>query len=371
MSKLTSFLITLLTILALTACGGRSATPSAAGEPPAAAEPSASGEPVSAAEEAPAEPLADPVAPAGDRDPQDVIGDAIDFERSATILDQLQSYRISTTSTQIVRSDGTITENASTYVEERINSPLTIRTVVSSDPNSPPNETQIRDGALYQIRDGADDQRCETTVIDNEMLEMTVGMARTTMTMGIIFAAVGTPELVAQGETVNGITTDHYRVTEDQSGITVNGDFWVAPEGYLVKAESKSTIADPNATAGNGLETLFSYNLEIDQVAVIDLPAFCGTPDTLASADIPLLEDARDQVITAEGIVYATDVAAAEVAAFYTERLSAEGYTVTPLQQDESITMLQAARPGRTLQIMIGGSITGGTGVTIMLEDAD
>lgn len=362
MLKRTSLLLTLCTVLVLSACGGQPTTPA---EAPAA--PVVEGAP--AAEDTPAdEPAAEPTAPAGDRDPQDVIGDALDFERSAAILEQLQSYRITSSNTQIVRSDGTVTENASTYVEERINDPLIIRTVVSGDPNSPPNETQIRDGALYQIRAGAGEERCETTVIDNETLEMTVGMARTMLTMGVISAAVGTPELVARGETVNGILADHYRVTQNQSGISVAGDFWIAPEGYLVKAESTTQIADPNAPAGNGLETVFSYNLETDQVSAIDLPAFCGTPDTLESAAIPLLDDARDQLITDSLVSYTTDATPDAAIAFYTERLSAEGYSLNTIQENENGAILEALGPERRLQITISNN-NGVTGVVITIED--
>lgn len=360
MLKCATLHLTLVLALMVSACG---AQPSAPADAPVS---SAAG--ADAAETAPeAEPEGEPeAAPAGDRDPQDVVSAALDFERSAAIFEQFQSYRISVTNTQIVRSDGNVTETPSTYLEERINEPQIIRTVIGGGADTSANETQIRDGALYQIR--ADEQRCETSVIDNDTLQMTVDMARSMMSMGFVFAAAGTPELVARGEEVNGIVADHYRVTQDQSGVTVNGEFWVAAEGYLVKAESTSRIADPNGATNNGLETVFSYNLEVDQVATIDLPTFCGDPTTLAAAAIPLLDDARDQLLTDQLVGYVTDATPEEAIAFYTERLAAEGYTLNTLQESEYGAVLEALGPDRRLQISISNN-TGATGVTITIEE--
>jgi hypothetical protein len=360
MLKLASTLLTLILVLALSACG---AQPSAPADAPAPAAANAD-----TPDEAPeAEPEAESeVAPVGDRDPQDVVSAALDFERSAAIFEQFQSYRISVSNTQIVRSDGNVTETLSTYLEERINAPQIIRTVIGGGADAPANETQIRDGALYQIR--ADEERCEASVIDNDAMQMSVDMARSMMSMGFVFAAAGTPELVARGEEVNGIVTDHYRVTQDQNGVTVNGDFWVAAEGYLVKAESTSLIADPNGATNNGLETMFSYNLEVDQVAAIDLPSFCGDPTTLESAAIPLLDDARDQLMTDQFVGYVTDATPDEAIAFYTERLTAEGYTLNTLQESEYGAVLEALGPDRRLQISISNN-TGVTGVSIMIEE--
>jgi hypothetical protein len=352
MLKLASTLLTLILVLALSACGAQPSAPADA-PAPAAADADTPDEAPKAEPEAESE-----VVPAGNRDPQDVVSAALDFERSAAIFEQFQSYRISVSNTQIARSDGNVTETLSTYLEERINAPQIIRTVIGGGADVPANETQIRDGALYQIR--ADEQRCETSVIDNDTMQMSVDMARSMMSMGFVFAAAGTPELVARGEEVNGIVTDHYRVTRDQNGITVNGDFWVAAEGYLVKAESTSLIADPNGA-------MFSYNLEVDQVAAIDLPSFCGDPTTLDSAAVPLLDDARDQLMTDQFVGYVTDATPDEAIAFYTERLTAEGYTLNTLQESEYGAVLEALGPDRRLQISISNN-TGVTGVSITIE---
>lgn len=366
MLTLTRVVFALVLVLALVACGGGAATPAA---PAADAPPAAAATPADTATDADDDTddaASSPERPTSTLDPQELINQAIDPVLSEELLSGLQSYRITTEGAQITRSSDGNTETRSSYLEERINDPLTIRTLIAGDPNSPPNETIISTNTLFQIRPDS----CETSQLDQEGLELTVGMARSMLSMGMMFAASGTPELVAQGVMVNGVSTDHYQVRSEDTTFAVSADMWLAPEGYLVKLDSITQIGNPDDASSASLETRFSYNLEaINAISSIAVPDQCSAVSELASGDLPILPDARNSIITNDLVSYTTDVGRDDIVAFYTEQLSADGYTVEQVTDNETLLILAANRPGRQLELIIGTGNADGNVVSISIRD--
>ena len=114
---------------------------------------------------------------------------------------------------------------------------------------------------------------------------------------GDIVGGLKQAKLVGKGETVNGITADHYSF--DQRAVTfgtfdsANGHVWLAQDGgypvkYIGTASGKDTIM-----AGKSAEGTFTweYNIEdANQVRSIALPKECEGQQP--AGDIPVPENA-------------------------------------------------------------------------------
>ena len=200
----------------------------------------------------------------------------INMEDLINDLAELDSYRLSMTTTTITTNDSEASDEAVvSYEEERISQPLAIKTTVQASSDEQSAITYIREGTMYQTSGQGDERTCSSLDMDPELLSGTVESAR--MMVGILSLILassnGTPELIAGGETINGMTADHYRIANDPGdGISNAFNVWINEQGYLVQANSEIAML----TNGSGFTTAVELNIDdINQLESIEFPAEC------------------------------------------------------------------------------------------------
>jgi hypothetical protein len=139
--------------------------------------------------------------------------------------------------------------------------------------------------------------------------------------------------LIRRGESVNGINTDHYTFTEAAVSTSLNGmklvqgDAWVAADGYVVKVVGQ---ASGKAADGNEGVVNVSYNLDnVNNVSPIILPADCVVP--VQVADVPIPPNATEKKVFEAGGQTVTTFKSPDpiktVADFYRQAMPAQGWT--------------------------------------------
>lgn len=287
-----------------------------------------------------------------------------DPEAAAGRLKQLTSYRIQTRTTTITQGPDATSESVTDLIEERINTPLTVRLQTTRAADDPAQTTWLIDGTVYHLQPSDSEPSCTTTVLDPQLLETTFAMTHA-LNGGMLhsLAASVEPQLVAKATTINGMTADHYQVALNQAGTRIAGDFWVTPDGLVITAQTRMEIM----TEGNALVTESSYVLDhINAIAPMAIPAGC-TPiaDTLLGG-MPRMDDAQQLLITDHMVSYGSNYPRATVVAQYTTDLGQRGYTVTTLSDTDNAVMLQATTTEQSVIIVIG---TGNeTRTTVLLQ---
>lgn len=129
------------------------------------------------------------------------------------------------------------------------------------------------------------------------------GAGRAVFTADDFFGNMNKAVVVGRGETVNGVSADHYAYTEfsgskNLAGFKVQkGDVWIAADGYVVKIAGQATGKTTDGAAGT---IRWEYHVnQINQVAAITVPPDCVAP--VQATDVPLPANATDtRVVTAD-----------------------------------------------------------------------
>lgn len=342
----------LLLVFVLSACGG-SEPQQAKPTPSAQIEPTAMPEVANSA-------------PAMGNQSNELLDQLVDPQKTAEKLKTLQSYRLRTITKISTKNAESSNESISETLEERINQPLAVHLEVKTNTPDPTTSTWLIDGSVYQVQDTGTEQICNATVLNDQMMEQTFDMARS-FNGGMLnaLAASFEPTLVAEAESINGMTAAHYQVESDAAGMLIKGDFWITPEGILIKSSSSMDIS----SEGNSMITETTIELDqIDQIAPFAVPASCTqVADTLIGG-LPKLDDAQNLMMDKSLMSYSTSMSIADVITFYKTELASQGYTVSSIYETAEGTMLQAVNDSHTFNLTIGAAMDGLTGVLIQMQ---
>jgi hypothetical protein len=144
------------------------------------------------------------------------------------------------------------------------------------------------------------------------------------------FGDIQDARLIARGEEVNGVVTDHYRFDQNNVNLgtvsAAEGDIWISQDGgYTVKLTARATgsgffLADMD----NG-EMTWEYSLsEINQDRQISLPEKCAAQ--APSTDIPTPPDANEVSMFAGMTTFTTTDTVEGVSNFYRAELPNQGW---------------------------------------------
>lgn len=296
----------------------------------------------------------------------DLIDQLTDPQKTAEKLKTLQSYRLHSITKISTKNTESSNESISETLEERINQPLAVHLEVKTNTPDPTNSTWLIDGSVYQVQDTGTEKICNATVLNEQMMEQTFDMARS-FNGGMLnaLAASFEPTLVAEAESINGMTAAHYQVESDAAGMIIKGDFWITPEGILIKSSSSMDLS----SEGNSMIT--ETTIELDQINQIDpfaVPASCTQVADTLMGSLPKLEDAQNLLMDESLMSYSTSMPIADVVAFYKTELASQGYTVSSIYENAEGTMLQAVNDNHTFNLTIAAAMNGLTGVLIQTQ---
>jgi hypothetical protein len=179
-------------------------------------------------------------------------------------------------------------------------------------------------------------------------------------------------KLVGKGETVNGVVADRYAF--DQNALSfgtfasAQGEAWIAQDGgYLVKYVGTATGKDTFLSSKSAEGTFtWEYNLtDANHVGAIDLPKECEGQQP--ADDIPVPESATDKAGFGKLITFKTPEAPVDVAAFYKQRMSKQGWEAGDESGFGDLQTLNYTKEGRKLSITITKEAQGGS--TVMISE--
>jgi len=160
-------------------------------------------------------------------------------------------------------------------------------------------------------------------------------------------------------QTINGVRARHYTFDEKAlvglSGLTrAQGEAWVAVDGnYVVKytltAEGRDVLFGKPNTEG---KLTWTYEVtDINQVFEITPPADCQGP----ADDIPIMTEATEKGTFGSMITYKTASALKDVVAFYQDEMPKYGWQAGSEEPSitEQMAMLAYEKEGRKASIMI------------------
>lgn len=347
--------------------GGAIAAPSGGtAAKPVASKPVVESDPTAAPA---AEPTAMPVASAN--------ADARDIQDISGSLDALQSYRLHFKFTFDGKDNqGKPQKGAMEMLQEAIKESKDshIRFVSTGDAaqeNGKPGAFelyQIGGSSYIYSPDGPAEQKCIGMTSDQS--GQNVGGF---FKPGDIVGGLKQAQLVGKGETINGVTADHYSF--DQRAVTfgsfdsATGDLWLAQDGgypvkYVGTASGKDTFL-----AGKTAEGTFTweYNIEdANQVTSIDLPKECEGQKP--ADDIPVPANASAKNSFGKLITFKSPDAPADVAAFYKKALPEQEWLAGDASTLGDLQTLNFTKAGRKLSITITKEESGGSNVLINEE---
>jgi hypothetical protein len=229
---------------------------------------------------------------------------------------------------------------------------------------------------LYQLAgtsymyspDGQAEQKCIGVTSDRNSQDTSAPFKPSDVVGGLKDA-----RLVSKGETVNGVTADHY--TFDEKAISfgtfasAKGDVWIAQDGgFLVKYVGTATGKD-SILSGRSAEGTFTweYNVEdANQVTAIALPKECAGQKP--AMDIPVPENATDKTSFGKMITFKTPDTPADMAAFYKKELAKQGWKAGEANAMGDLQTLAFSKDDRKLSVTITKEDSGGSNVLISEE---
>ncbi len=224
-------------------------------------------------------------------------------------------------------------------------------------------------GYLLAVGENQTTPTCISYSSDSPMVDLD------TLTPENMLGQIQEQTLIAKGETVNGVKTDHYKITRGSLGIgtvtSENGEAWLAQDGnYLVRytgqAEGEFELSDDKIT---GVMT-WTFNLsKINQLKEITLAPECAAAGQ-ASQDLPIPPNAADQSTFGDIITFTSPDAPKAVADFYRSELPTKGWKIDKDSALGTIVVLKISKGERVMQIMISPG-TGDKGSSVMITKSE
>ncbi len=361
-----------LALFFVAACGGVPASSDDAGTAPTASSassgsagirPTAVAEPTAAAK-----PTAAPSESSG--------GETRDIKDISGSLDALKSYRLHFTFSFDAKDDqGKQQKGGMEYLQEVIKASNDRHLRFSSTGAAgDPGKTgsfeffQIAGTSYIYSPDGQADQKCIGVTSGQDSSALGDSFKPSDIVGGLQKA-----KLVGKGETVNGVSSNHY--TFDQNAVTfgafssAKGDVWLAEDGgFLVKYIGTATGKD-NFLAGKQAEGTFTweYNVEdANQVEVLTLPKECEGQKP--ADDVPVPEGVTDKASFGQITTFKSPDAPADVAAFYKKQMPAQGWKAGEASAMGDLQTINFSKDSRKLSITITKEEQGGSSVLITEE---
>jgi hypothetical protein len=182
-------------------------------------------------------------------------------------------------------------------------------------------------------------------------------------------------DLIKKGEQVNGVSTNHYKVTSGYVfGIlgSTSGEAWISPDGdyvvrYVGQAEVSETTTLLSTAVVNGQMT-WEYNLtDINSLGEIPVPDACSQA-TSALSDIPIPENATDKSTFGGFISFSSPDSVSDVTDYYHQQLSGLGWQTNDDLSTEDMVTISGSKEGRTINVVIS-SDSGKTSVMISVSE--
>ncbi len=349
-------LVTLIVLLplALAACGGKGSGTAPAKETPATVTEATAPKPPAATKPT-AVPAAEPTeAPAATAEEE-----SLSLASRDAGLDQLSSYRATWRAEWKSTEQGKTDQGAWDWAEEYTSDPrarhLTMQTPTSSDSAS---SSTLE---LWQIGDttymkSSEDQQCLS--FSSEGAEKDIQKSGFSPSM---LGSIEDAKYVGR-ETVNGIPTKHYKYNSKAGMLAtlgeVSGETWVAIDGgYVVK--DTVTWKGGGGFFGLGSSTATgegSWTWELSDVnkpIEIKAPEGCGG----SQLDLPMMADATEKSRFGNMTTYKTASKVADVAAFYQDKLAADGWSPEgePTEMGDAM-ILNFTKDSQKLNVMITAS---------------
>ena len=179
--------------------------------------------------------------------------------------------------------------------------------------------------------------------------------------------SLSSAQRVAQGETVNGILSDRYRletITSADGLNQVEGDLWIAQASGVVVRFSGSLQGQVAINILNGSGLLgWEYNLaDINALNALPVPDQCLSLNSLA---VPLPENAQNVLQSSTQLTFTSPSPLADLITFYQTRLPAEGWSIDQEGGSNTLFSLSASRSNQSIQITVGPETGGQTQVSI------
>lgn len=350
-------IITLLLIVAvLAACGGK---------PAATAVPTARPQNTAVSAQPTARPTAGAVQPTASSAQPTSAPEDYDLAESSS-LDKLDSYRTTYSWRWSETKDGATKTGQWDAVEEYSKADAARHTLWSITDGGETTAIEIIRIGQFTYMKGEDGQWTSMMTTDSDPF------ASSAMFSDPLSGIAGDKgQLVQRGMSVNGVTADHYKLSESSGGFMglgvadkMSGDVYVSSQlqvvvKYVAHYEGK-TLGISGGT--NGVLDV-SFDL-----ADINKPVKIVAPEGVApplSDDIPVIEGATELTAMSGVVSYKTTRTAAEVTVFYSEAMLAKGWTAG---EGAIEGMLSFTKDERQATIMIQAE-SGVTSVTVIAAE--
>jgi len=196
-------------------------------------------------------------------------------------------------------------------------------------------------------------------------------LSGTSMNPADMMKDITTDKLIAKGEVMNGIKTDHYSVKSSDMGFgkvtSQSGEVWIAQDGgyavhYTGKADGTFTIV--NTYTGT---LTWTYDLkDINKVASIDLPAECAA-QLGALADLAVPPNATNVSNLGTMVTFGSPDKPADLVTYFKASLTAKGWKIDSVDDTlPGIVTMAISKTDTKKSIMItADDKTGGSTVII------
>ncbi len=221
-----------------------------------------------------------------------------------------------------------------------------------------------KQGYIIMTAPGSSTPTCMSFSSDKPTFDIT-----TMMTPDEIMGKIQSGSLVARGEMVNGVKTDHYKLSNVAMGFgtatSESGEVWIAQDGgYVVRFTGQAEGDFKIATAFTGKITWIYELKQINQVASITPPPICTSLQP--NSDVPVPPNATQKNVLGDMITFASPDAVKTVTDWYVKQAPAQGWTVKTVSSMDALVMLNLTKDTRTYSVMIvTGSGNQGSSVVI------
>jgi cytoskeletal protein RodZ len=285
-------------------------------------------------------------------------------------LNGLNSYR-SRFTMRSETADGTLVDETVIEMEET-RSPKANRMTMKNTKEG--NTTQFE---MIQIEDKSWTKLGDTWVMSQSADEASkaFGASGFTSFMDSVTTTDSSSYKYLGQENINGINTRHYQLTMTAAQLAamqtgseyknVDAQAWVAKESNLPEFMVKFTF---NATGKvkDDIEGKVIWSEEVydlNQTFTIEPPAEAGSSN--GPGDVPAYEGAADLIVSNQMVSYSASADVATVAQYYTDKLTAGGWSQSE-NNDMGTTVMQTwQKDGQSITVIVTSKDSGGCDVVV------
>jgi len=294
-----------------------------------------------------------------------VVGDEdlpLVFQGTEVNTDLLDSYETAFTMSQTTTEPGGASESFSYVVTQSFSrDPLASRVVINAEGTDPSLSGQAGTFELIQMGDTA-------YFITAQPGQPAECLSFSSTEDAPFAGAIYSPDAFLAGgdfsgaqrilpdENVNGVLARHYRITEAIAQLGYPGLNSYLVDIYVATLEGNDIVVRETFSAngdveGSMVQVEWTYDLlNINGPVNIAQPEGCAPP---AGADFPTMPDATDVTSFGGVVSYTTASSIADVQAFYTQQLPAQGWTPGAVSEQAGFVTMEFTRGEETASINI------------------